>query len=66
MIGWYSEGWWRGDEEKQKYLMGKYNCSVEDRKEVLESVLTVLLDEFATDYSKVIDSGNASVIIEQL
>ena len=40
--------------------MQKYQCSLADRERVLVYSLTVVLDEFLKNYSKVADSGTVS------
>ena len=40
LLGWYSDRWWEGDEEDQKFLARKYEgCSVADREAVLNHAL---------------------------
>ena len=59
-LGWYDDNWWVGSASEQKHLMDQYNCSVEDRERVLQYSLTIIQDEFISNFSKVVDSGIVS------
>ena len=62
LIGWYGVNWWVGSASEQKRLMDQYNCSVEDRKRVLQHSLTIIYDQFISNFSKVVDSGIVSLL----
>ena len=42
--------------------MDEYKCSVADRERVLEFSLSIIVDEFLKNYSRVIDSGSVCPI----
>ncbi len=60
ILGWYGSQWWIGGEATQEYLLSEYGCTVEHREKALAYSLSVLQDEFASNYSKVVDSGIVS------
>ena len=61
--GWYSDNWWMGTEDEQKYLLREYpGCTAEQRASVLAYSLAPLQAEFLVDQDEraVIDSGIVS------
>ena len=62
LLGWYDYYWWVGSAAKQKDLMDRYNCSVEDRQRVLQYSLAIFQDQFISNFSKVADSGIVSLL----
>ena len=60
VIGWYGNQWWVGDSDFQQYLLSKYGCTIANRETALAYSISVLQDEFASDLSKVVDSGTVS------
>lgn len=43
--------------------MDKYQCSVTDRERVLEHAMSIIVDEFLKNLSKIIDSGNVCKLL---
>ena len=60
IVGWYGDLWWVGDDSTQEYLLSNYGCTLSNREVALQYSLSVVQDEFATNDSLVIDSGNVS------
>lgn len=63
LVGWYGTQWWVGSEATQEYLFSQYDCTVANRVTALAYSISVLQDEFASNFSKVVDSGIVSYML---
>jgi hypothetical protein len=51
-----------GSDATQEHLLSEYDCTIANREKALAYSISVLQDEFATNLSKVVDSGVVSQI----
>ena len=63
LVGWYGRGFWVGSQATQEYLLSTYGCTVENRETALAYGISIVQEEFASNYSKVVDSGIVRILL---